>query len=419
MIGKYNPRVAEGYFRRRLSSTGALLIIGPKRCGKTTIAEQISSSTIHLQDPDRRDTYQYMAGVKPSSLLEGEKPRLIAEWQEAPRIWDAIRLDVDRNNSRGAYILTSSSIPGKEKDAERWHTGTGRISTVRLRTMSTYEVGRSDGDVSLEALFEGRTDFDAVSILSLDELAALVCRGGWPDAWKADDESALEVPRDYVDDIVNREVSVMDGIRRDPHITASVLGSLSEKLCTTADTSSIVSKLKGRACRSTVLNRLDAFRRLHVTEDVPSWHPALTSRVGVRSAPKRCLADPSIAVASMGISPDALLHDIPQLEVLFESMCIRDVRVYSQVLDGTVMHYHDNTGLEVDIIVELPDGRWGAFEVKLNRGEDDAARSLLRLRNKISADSAEPSFLAVLTGAGFFHIRDDGVMVVPIGCLGP
>ena len=421
MARRYSPRVAEEYFRKRLSSTGALLIVGPKWCGKTTIAEQMAASEIYLQNPDNREQYLYMANTKPSSLLEGEKPRLIDEWQDIPRIWDAIRFDVDRNGSRGAYILTGSSTPKPKKNdkEERWHSGTGRISTVHLRTMSTFEVGKSDGSISLKSLFDGKKDFDAISGLSLDEIASLVCIGGWPAALDMDEKAALDIPKDYIEGIINYDISTIDQVKRNPLVTAAILKSLSRNICTVADASSIVLDVKDQASRSTVLDYMDALKRLYVIEDIPSWHPSLTSKARTRSSPKRCFVDPSIAVVSMGAGPGTLIRDMPAFGILFESMCVRDLRVYSQVLDGTVMHYHDNTGLEVDIIVELPDGRWGAFEVKLNRGEDDAARSLLRLRNKISADSAEPSFLAVLTGAGFFHIRDDGVMIVPIGCLGP
>ncbi len=418
MTERYRPRVVEDYFRRRLSSAGALLITGPKWCGKTTLAERMSASRIYLQDPDRREQYLYTAKTRPSALLEGEKPRLIDEWQDIPRIWDAVRFDVDRNGSRGAYILTGSSTPKPEKDGkdERWHSGTGRISTVRLRTMSTFEIGRSDGSVSLASLFEGRSDFDARSDLSLDAIADLVCIGGWPAALDMDEKTALNVSKDYAEAVVRCDISVMDRMNRNPITASAIMRSLSRNICTMAETTAIASDVREQASRITVLDYIDALRRLYVVEDVPSWHPSLTSKARVRAAPKRCFVDPSIAVASLGTGPGALMRDMPAFGSLFEAMCIRDLRVYSQVLDGTVMHYHDSTGLEVDIVVELPDGRWGAFEVRLDGDENGAARSLLRLKRKVSS---APSFLAVLTGSGFFHVRDDGVMIVPVGCLGP
>lgn len=421
MEESYRPRIVDGYFKERLQASGALLIQGPKWCGKTTTAEMMSSSALYMQDPDTREINLYYASNKPSRLLEGERPRLIDEWQIAPVLWDAVRFSVDKEKKRGQFILTGSATPNLKKEEEdKMHTGTGRIARVSMHTMSLYESGESEGSVSLAGLFDGTTDFDAESDLTLERLAFLASRGGWPGSLDMDDKYSLRVPKDYLESIIYSDVPRADNTISNPDITRAVIASLSRNVCTLADNTAISADVREHANRQTTLKYLAALKRIFVVEDVPAWRPELMSKTRLRTSPKRCLTDPSIAVAALGAGPDALMRDLPAFGSIFESLCIRDLRVYSQPLDGTVRHYHDSAGLEVDSIITLDDGRWGAIEIKLHSGEDEAAKNLLKLKKKlILKDGSGPSFLAVLTGSGFFHRRDDGVLVIPIGCLGP
>lgn len=420
MDGRYYPRVVDDYYRRKLSSTGALVIEGPKWCGKTTTAEGMAASAIYVQDPDYRDFYIEQAKRKPSVLLEGEKPRLIDEWQDIPKIWDAVRFDVDRNGYGGRYILTGSVVIKDTDDDERKHSGTGRMAFVRMNPMSLFESEDSNGEVSFKKLFEGEIEYSALSDMTLEDLAFVLCRGGWPRTVNMEKDTALGPSKDYYNAVIYQDMSRVDDIRRNPVVVDRILKSLSRNICTMAETSTIAEDVKQVATRPTVTNYIGALRKLFVVDDIPAWRPALMSKARLRASPKRCFADPSIATASLGAGPGTLIKDMPAFGSLFESLAIRDLRVYSQVIGGQVYHYHDTTGLEVDAIVVLEDGRWCAIEVKLNAGEDEGARNLLRFRNKTKlADGTGPSFLAVLTGTGFYHVRPDGVLVIPIGCLGP
>ena len=418
---EYRPRVVDEYYLDRLQSIGALLIKGPKWCGKTTTAERLSSSAIFLQDPDYRDYYNELGNRKPSALLQGDHPRLIDEWQDIPKIWDAVRFDVDRNGSCGRYILTGSCTPKKvDENEENKHTGTGRIASVTMHTMSLYESGESTGEVSLSSLFNGNIDYDAQSLLSIDDISYLLCRGGWPGVLDLEEKYALKAPRDYYESVINSDISKVDDVKRNPYVADAILKSYARNICVPAELTTILRDVGSVATRPTVSDYIGALRRIFVIEDIPSWRPSLMSKARVRAAPKRCFSDPSIAVATMGAGPGALLSDMQAFGSLFESLCVRDIRVYADLIGGKVMHYHDTTDLEVDIIIELPDGRWCAIEVKLGMGEDEGAKNLLKLKKKtVLSSGIDPSFLAVITGSGFFHVRPDGVMVIPIGCLGP
>ncbi len=417
---QYYPRIMDEIIKNRLSRTGALLIEGPKWCGKTTTAEALCSSAIYLQDPDYRDYYLAQSRDQPSALLKGDYPRLIDEWQDIPRIWDAIRFDIDRSNSRGRYILTGSNTPDETAREEIKHSGAGRIARINMRTMSLYESKESTGDVSLKGLFDGCIRYDSLSSVTLKTLAFALCRGGWPSTMSMEPNESLGVARDYVDSVVYEDVSRIDGIRRNPDVVMTLMRSLARNTCTLANTTTITDDLKGMASRPTVAGYINALKDIFVVDDVSPWTPSLLSKARLRMSCKRCFSDPSIATASLGISPESLIRDMPSFGSLFESLVIRDLRVYSQVMDGSVHHYHDTTGLEVDAIITINDGRWCAIEVKLNGGVDEGARNLIRFKDKTKlADGSSPSFLAVITGTGFYHVRPDGVIVVPIGCLGP
>ena len=417
----YLPRVIDGYLTERLNATGALLIEGPKWCGKTTTGEQMCRSTLFMQDPDERENNLYYASKRPSYLLEGEYPRLIDEWQVAPVLWDAVRFAVDRKGERGMFVLTGSSTPNVDKEeAEKMHSGTGRISRVRMHTMSLFESGDSDGSVSISALFQGKRDFDCRSDITLERLAFLTCRGGWPTTTDMDERYSLRVAKDYTEAVATTDITRADGVMRDQNIARTLLASLARNVCTIAETTSIADDLRSVVSRKTVTDYIAALRKIFVCDDIPAWRPELMSKARLRSGQKRCFSDPSIATAALNASPETLLKDGAAFGSIFESLCVRDVRVYLQPMDGRVMHYHDNTGLEVDMIIELGDGSWAAIEVKLHSGEEKAAENLLRLRDKTQMVNGKgPSFLAIITGTGIFRERDDGVLVIPIGCLGP
>ena len=416
--GHYYPRVVDGHLRRKLASAGALVMEGSRGCGKTATAERVVASSIDIQDPDYREYYIEQARAKPSLLLEGEAPRLIDEWQDIPKLWDAVRFAVDRNPG-ARYILAGSVLPREADAGQMKHSGTGRISKVRMRTMSLFESGDSNGEVSLKGLFDGETGFDSISDMTPDGLAFVMRRGGWPESMGMSGEEAMEVSKDRYRSIVSGEISCADGVKRDPMTVDSIMRILSGCICAEKSMVSIAEDAKV-VSRLTVMSYIEALRRLFVVEDIPAWRPALKSKARLVASPKRCLCDPSLATAALGSEPDDLFRNMGLFGSLFEALAIRDLRVYSQVIDGQVYHYHDTTGLEVDAIVSLADGRWCAIEIKLNSGEDEGARNLIRFRNKTRlADGTGPSFLAVLTGTGFYHVRPDGVLVIPIGCLGP
>lgn len=416
---EYRKRVVDDYFKARMRASGAILIEGPRWCGKTTTGEHLTASSLYMQDEDNRELYMYYASTKPSELLKGEKPRLIDEWQVAPNLWNTVRFAVDRGGEMGQFVLTGSSVPSlTEEQIRSMHSGTGRIASTRMRTMSLFESGDSSGSVSLKGLFEGGIPEGAPSNLTLERIAQLVCRGGWPSTIGLDERDSLRTAKDYLESVVNTDISRADNKRRNPDIARALMMSLSRNICTLAETTAITADMGGYADRKTVSDYIGALRKIFVVEDVPPWSPALMSKTRLRRSVKRDFVDPSIAAAALNAGPDRLLKETSAFGQLFESLCIRDLRVYSQPLDGKVYHYHDNMDLEVDAVVELDDGRWGAVEVKLMSGEDKAADNLLKLKKRVSLKSGEgPSFLAVLTATGFPHVREDGVLVVPIGCL--
>jgi len=418
----YLPRVADVALDRALEASGAVLIEGPKWCGKTRTAEHRAASAIFLQDPDRAEGYMRAADTKPSLLLGGAVPRLIDEWQTAPVLWDAVRFAVDQRAATGQFILTGSAVP---RDGVTRHTGTGRIARLLLRPMSLFESGESSGAVSLHELFNGLTDITALSQLSVEELAFALARGGWPATVQGTrPDVALRQVFDYVDAVVNLDVSRVDGVKKNPARVRAVVRSLARHTSTRASLPTIMADLEVNDTTlsdKTITAYLDALRRIFVVEDLPAWNPALRSKTPLRSSAKRHFVDPSVAVAALRASPAALMADFNTFGLLFESMCVRDLRVYAQALDGEVFHYRDKSGLEADAVIQLKDGRWGAVEVKMGMKEADlAAEHLLDLRDRVDTERlATPSFLMVLTATEVGYRRPDGVFVVPIGCLGP
>ena len=419
MEQKYLTRIADKILDTALKSSGAVLIEGPKWCGKTRTAKERAASSLFLQDPDYTSSYLKAADIKPSLLLRGDTPRLLDEWQMAPVLWDAVRFAVDQRGASGQFILTGSAVP---MDNAVQHSGTGRISRLLMRPMTLFESMESSGDISLRALFDGDPNANGISALSIENLAFALTRGGWPASVGEEEPIALKRVYDYVDAVINIDVSRVDGVEKNPARVRALMRSLARNISTTANLSTIRNDIAGdedAISEKTISSHLNALRRIFVVEDLPAWNPALRSKTALRTSPKRHFVDPSIAAAVFRSTPESLMNDFNTFGLLFESLCIRDLRVYSQVMDGEVFHYRDRNGLEADAVVHLKDGRWGAIEVKMGSKEiETAAENLKALVNAVNIEKMrEPSFLMVLTGTDLAYRRDDGVYIVPIGCL--
>lgn len=417
----YFNRITDSLLKRKLEYAGAVLIEGPKWCGKTSTAQHAAKSILYMQDPDKQAIHLEMARSVPSRLLEGETPRLIDEWQMAPNLWDAVRFTVDRRNEPGQFILTGSAVPVENAT---FHSGTGRISRLLMRPMSLFESRESTGDVSLSALFDGELDILGNNACNdLSHLAYLTCRGGWPYAVTHSAKSALRIAGDYVQAIIHQDVRRLDGVERNPQRLAALMRSLARNTATLTSASTIMDDVAANdigISPKTYQDYVNALQRIFVVENMPAWAPSLRSKTAIRTSFKLHFVDPSLAAASMGANPDKLMRDPELFGFLFESLCARDLRVYMDAMDGSVSHYRDKTGLEADMILHHADGRWAAVEVKLGISQvEAAAASLLKLRNRIDTDKVgEPAFLMVLTGLGSLaYRRQDGVLVVPLASL--
>ncbi len=421
---EYRERVTDKVLERRLKAFGAVLVTGPKGCGKTTSAKRFSKSFVEFQDEDRREAYLSVADVQPSILLEGEKPRLFDEWQDAPKIWGAIRKSVDDTGGKGMYILTGST----SRPVDTPHSGTMRISTMKMMPMSLFESGESNGEVSLKSLFDDPQGYrGCVSDLSMESLIHAICRGGWPGSLGFEDESlGLEISKDYFRQICNVDASSVDGIRRNPRLVEAVIRSYSRNICTLADRKTIMDDVRSveDVSESTYYNYVQALERLFVIEDVDAWSPSIRSKGAVRAGKKRNMSDPSLAVVALGLSPGYFREDFKTLGFLFESLVIRDLKAYSCASGGAVSYYHDRYGLESDAVLHLEDGRYALCEVKLGSKEIDKGaenllkiESLIRKRNEDGPRIRPPDLKMVITGTEHGYRRDDGVLVVPVGCL--
>lgn len=421
MENKYLKRIADKVLQERLFASGAVLIEGPKWCGKTRTALENSNSHLFMQDPDKAVSYLKAADTKPSLLLKGDTPRLLDEWQTAPVLWDAVRFMVDQRGKAGQFILTGSAVP---KDNVVQHTGTGRISRLMMRPMSLYESMESNGSISLKALFDGETEIDNFSSLTIEQIAFAIVRGGWPASIGQNEKIGLRHAIDYVEAVINADISRVDNIEKNPVRVRALLRSLSRNISTMATIKTIHDDIAmGNGDESisekTISQYLGALDRIFVTENLPAWNPVLRSKTAIRTSPKRQFVDPSIATAVMRLTPERILDDFNYFGFLFESLCVRDLRIYAEAIDGQVFHYRDGSGLEADAVVALNDGRWAAIEVKLGSKEiEEAAIHLLQLKNKVNTEKMkEPSFLMILTGTEIAYRREDGVYVVPLGCL--
>ena len=427
LMKNYRKRVADSILQENLEAAGLVLIEGTKWCGKTTTAEQIAGSVIYLNDPEHSESYLALAQNSPGILLRGGTPRLIDEWQDAPELWDAARFEVDhRETKTGQFIFTGSTVIPKEKREKIKHSGTGRAAWMTMRPMSLWESGESNGQMSLGSLFSGTAGPGCQSAeLDIEQLAWLICRGGWPAALTMSKKGALRQSLNYIDAIANNDISAVDGVGRDKEFTLRLLRSYARFQGAQAPITSIYKDLKANAdeCLSpeTVSSYISALKKLFVVEDAPAWNPNLRSKTAIRTSDTRYFVDPSIATASLGIGPEDLVADLKTMGFLFETLCVRDLRVYAEALDGKLYHYRDKNDLECDAVLHLRNGKYGLIEIKLG-GQDlieEGAYSLTALSSKIDTGKmTEPSFLMVLCGTGAYaYKRKDGVWVVPISCL--
>jgi predicted AAA+ superfamily ATPase len=420
----YKSRIADQLLRDELDAMGAVLIEGPKACGKTTTAEQQAKSVLYMDDPSKQTQYKQMAQTDISLLLRGETPRLIDEWQEMPRFWDAIRFEVDHRGSDGQFILTGSAVPADTSNIH--HTGTGRYGWLTMRPMSLWESGDSNGSVSLGALFDGSDKIGATSELTLNQLAFVLCRGGWPGALrKKTEKAALQQAIEYYRAIVTNDVSRVDGVKRDPERTKRIMRSYARHQGAQASIQTILDDISVNDVEGlndkTVVSYLAALRKIFVIEDMPAWNPNLRSKTAVRTSDTRYFVDPSVCIAALGLGPNDLINDLNTFGLFFETMCIRDLRVYADSLGGSVYHYRDKNGLECDAVVHLRNGSYGLIEIKLGGDKliEDGVKTLTTLSNLIDTTKMKsPSFSMVLTGVGdYAYRRSDGIYVVPIGCF--
>lgn len=420
----YRPRLADKTLERKLKGKGAVLIQGPKWCGKTTTAEQMAKSILYMSKPEDVKSNLMAADINPSKLLEGDTPRLIDEWQIAPKLWDAVRFEVDHRKGMGQFILTGSAVP--PNDDEIFHTGTGRFAWIKMRPMSLFESGESTGAISLKALFEQPEQILAENkIDDIDKLAFLICRGGWPGAIDMENEIALDQAFDYFDAIVNTDISRVDNVKRDSERAKRLMKSYARNQGTqtpyTVLRDDILANDAESLTEDTVYSYTNALRKIFVIEDMPAWNPNLRSKTAIRTSDTRYFTDPSIATASLGLGPNDLEKDLNTMGLFFETMCVRDLRVYAESLDGEVYHYRDKSGLECDTVIHLRNGSFGLIEIKLGGDHliEEGASNLKTFSAKIDTKKMkEPAFLMVLTGTGkYAYRREDGVYVVPIGCL--
>ncbi len=423
---EYLRRIADEQLALKLEAFGASWILGPKGCGKTTTAKQKAKSFIEFQDEDERENYLLIANTHPSDLLKGPKPRLFDEWQDAPRIWGAIRKDVDDSGETGQYILTGSS----SENVDTPHTGTLRISRMKMYPMSLYESRESSGEVSLGELFDFPDSFQGChSDLTVDAIKFAVCRGGWPASLsRKTDRAQLAIAKDLYNQTCDADISALDNVQRNPLRARMILKSYARNICTPAETKTILSDVNATCdmSRQTLYDYLSSLERLLIVEDVDAWSPSIRSKTAIRSSKKKNLVDPSIAAAALGVSPEYFSGDYRTLGFLFESLCIRDLKIYSSLHGGMVSYYHDRTGLEADAVLHLEDGRYALIEFKLGQSEiDKGAYNLLKIENLIRKHNEDeckskirmPDLKLIVTGTRYGYRRSDGVFVIPIGCL--
>ena len=423
-MNNYMPLIADKLIEEKLEAVGAVLIEGPKFCGKTTTGEQIAKSVLYMADPDTRERNIALATTNIKRLLTGDVPRLIDEWQIAPQLWDAIRFEVDHRRADGQFLLAGSAVPADP--SKIFHSGTGRFGWVRMRTMSLWESGDSTGEVSLGEMFRNASDIDGGCDMNSEQLAYLICRGGWPKAsLKKSRRAALQESREYVEAVCRSDISRVDGVSRNPERAFRILKSYARNQGGQVPISTIMADIKSNEesglTEFTVQSYITALKKIYVIEDMAAWSPNLRSKTAIRTSDTRYFSDPSIATAALGLGPEDLLDDPNTFGLMFEAMAIRDLRVFADAIDGKVYHYRDKNGLECDAIVHLHNGKYGMVEIKLGGDAliESGAKTLKALAAKLDTDKMKaPSFMMILTGTGqYAYMRQDGIAVVPIGCL--
>ena len=420
---QYKKRIADEILQFKLESKGAVLIEGAKWCGKTTTAKQQANSIVSMQNQDTASSNIELANIKPSILLTGETPRLIDEWQVAPKLWDAVRFEVDQRDEFGQFILTGSAVP--EDISEIFHTGTGRITRMLMRPMSLFESEESSGTVSLKDIFNGKLDIAGTSSIDLEHLSFIICRGGWPKAIDCSERVALEQAFDYFNGVVNSDISRVDNVERNKERAIRIMRSYARSIASQTKLSSIVEDIKineaNNISEDTIASYIKALKQIFVIEDSPAWNPNLRSKAAIRTSDTRYFVDPSIGTAALGLGPKDLIADLNTMGLVFENLCIRDLRIYADALDGNVYHYRDSNNLECDAVVHLRNGSYGLIEIKLggDRLIEEGATTLNKLEANIDTTKMKaPSFKMVLTGVGnYAYRRKDGVLIVPIGSL--
>jgi len=422
---KYKQRIADELIKRKLLGKGAILVQGPKWCGKTTTAKQVAQTIVNLGDTGELASALETMQVFPKKLLEGKVPLLFDEWQTVPELWDMIRSEVDNRGEMGQFILTGSSVPIDEE--KRRHSGNGRYGWINMRPMSLRESGESDGSVSLTDLFENKEITPVDNNIDIEKLAFLICRGGWPQATFLKDNVALDQARDYYETIYKVDIHRVDKVRRNSERTRLLMRSYARNMGTATNFTKMSADIKENDNASityeTISDYVDALKKLFVLEDMPAWNPNLRSKAAIQSSDTRYFTDPSIAAAALYLGPKDLINDIKTFGLFFEAMGVRDLRVYADALNGEVFHFRDSSGLECDAVLHLRDGSYGLVEIKLGGADniEKGATTLKKLSAKIDTDKMKaPSFMMVLTGVGqYAYQRKDGVYVVPIGCLKP
>lgn len=420
---KYKPRISDNILKEKLNGKGAVLIEGPKWCGKTTTASQIAQSILYMQNPEQVKQNLELAEIKPSKLLEGAVPRLIDEWQMAPQLWDAVRFAVDQREEFGQFILTGSVVPADM--TKIYHSGAGRIAKMQMRPMSLFESGESRGSVSLKELFDNNYEIDGNNFIDIDTLAFLICRGGWPKSIDCSEKIALQQAIDYYNVIIDTDISMVDKISRSKDRIQRLMRSYTRFIGTQANFKAIARDMEVNESQSlsddTIGSYVNVLKKIFIIEESQAWNPNLRSKTAIRISDTRYFTDPSIGTAAMGLGPQDLLNDLSSMGLFFENLCVRDLKIYSDALDGRVYHYRDKNGLECDAVIHLRNGSYGLVEIKL--GGDTRIAEGVETLNKLAANidiskMKQPAFKMILTGTGpCAYKRKDGILIVPIGCL--
>lgn len=422
----YRHRIMDSLLAKKLQAKGAVLIEGPKWCGKTTTAEEIAASKVLLAKTDAKEQFKRLLEIDSDTALSGEAPMLIDEWQTVPKLWDAVRYTVDHRRKMGQFILTGSAVPDKDAEKEREHSGTGRFAWLTMRPMTLSESGESNGSVSLADLFAAPEKLFERNSLKLQDIAFLICRGGWPMAVGLSEEAALEQAFDYYDAVTKEDVTRVDGVKRASERVRRLMRAYARHQGTQASIATLREDLKNNDTATldddTIVSYLEALRKIFVVEDMPAWNPNIRSKTAIRTADTRYFVDPSIATAALGMGPADLVNDLNTMGFFFETMCVRDLRVYAEALNGKVYHFRDKSGLECDAVVHLRNGQYGLIEIKLGGQSliDDGVRTLNSLAAQVDTSRMKaPAFKMVLTATGEYAYRrsEDGIYIVPVGCL--